>query len=380
MTPPATSATISEISCYRVTVTPPGGAFTMSRGRRYDALTTTIVQVVADDGTYGLGEASTLGGNYLEGFPAGTEAAVAMLGPHLLGLPVGRPHAVNRLMDGVLLGHLPAKAAIDAALWDLWGKLLGLPVADLLGGRAAASFPSWTAIGVGSSEDAVRDARACLDLGYVNLQVKVGDDPRVDADRLGRVVAAVGDRIGYLACDANCGWTTAEALEFAQRLDDPGIYLEQPCPSLTELAHLAARIANPLVLDEAAKQPRDLLDAVGAGCVNAVNIKPVRVGGLTKAAVLRDIAQTAGLRILVDEPMGGNIAGAGIASLAATVNPSLLIAGTWFGDHAYSTPGGPVTSTGPTFDEGRVLPGWEPGLGGNIELEALGEPQLSLRG
>lgn len=352
----------------------------MSGGRRYDALVSTIVRVVADDGTYGLGEASTLGGSYLEGFPAGTEAAVAMLGPHLLGLPVGRPHVVNRLMDSVLLGHLPAKAAIDAALWDLWGKLLGLPVADLLGGRAVDSFPSWTAVGVGSSEDAVRDARACLDLGYVNLQVKVGDDPRADAERLGRIVAAVGDRLEYLAADANCGWTTAEALEFAHHLSDPAVYLEQPCPSLTELTHLAARIANPLVLDEAAKHPRDLLDAVGGGCVNAVNIKPVRVGGLTKAAVLRDIAQTAGLRILVDEPMGGHIASAGVASLAATVKPSLLIAGTWFGDHGYSTPGGPASSTGPAFDQGRVTPGWGPGLGGDIELESLGEPQLTLRG
>ena len=370
---------VTEISCYRVTIDSPGGQYAMSGGRRYDSFESTIVQVTMASGAYGLGEASTLGGDYLEGFRASVEATIQKLGAQVFGSDVLRPHVLSRAMDAALIGHFPGKAALDAALWDVRGKLLGRPVADLLGGSTGTSFPAWTGIRIGDTATAVQEALALADLGYTRLQVKVGDNPKVDAERTQSIIDAFGGRGEYLACDANRGWTTAEAVDFASRLDDPTVYLEQPCPSLAELAQVSSRTPNPIVIDEGARTPRDLLDAIAKGCVDAVNIKPVRVGGLTKAAVMRDIAQAARLRILVDEPMGGPIATAGIASFAATVDPSLLIAGAWFGDHEYAASHGPVPSRGPGFSDGCVVLQASTGLGADLDVSAFGEPAFQLR-
>lgn len=367
-------ASVSEIACYRVDITPLGGSFRMSGGRRYDVFPSTVVKVTGDDGTYGLGEASTLAGDYLEGFRASSEAAIALLAPHVLPIDVFSPHVLNRAMDRALIGHYPGKAALDIALWDLRAKLLNLPVSQLMGGSAQSSLPAWTGVQIGTTEATVREATLFVDSGYTRLQIKVGDNPREDADRVRDILAAVGNRLDYVACDANQRWSTAEALIFVNRLAEPEVFLEQLTPALSDTVHLARRVPNPIVMDEGARTARDLLDAVSARCVNAVNIKPVRVGGLTKAVLLRDVAQTAGLRVLVDEPMGGLVASAGIASLAASVDPTTLVAAAWFGDHNYNTDSGPVPGKGPTFDRGRVAHFSTPGLGADLDLSALGAP------
>jgi cis-L-3-hydroxyproline dehydratase len=367
---------LSEIACYRASIPSSGGPYAMSGGRRYDEFVTTIVKVTARDGTYGLGEASTLGSDYLDGFAGSTQATVRELAPTVLTCDPMQANVLVRAMDAAVLGHYPGKAAIDIAMWDLRAKLLGVPVGELLGGIAETSLHAFAAVRVGTLDAMTEEAQTLAARGYKRWQVKVGDDPLEDAGRLRAVVDIIGKDREYLACDANRGWTTAQALRFVREIADIDTYIEQPCASVAELAQVREHCSNPIIIDEGAKQPRDLLDAIALGCVNGVNIKPVRVGGLTKAAAMRDIAEAAGLMIIVDDPQGGELSGAALAQLGATVDPRHLLAVSFFGslDDPGPTAAQPQVLRRPRFQNGRGDVPLVPGLGAFVDSGSLGDP------
>ncbi len=366
---------VAEIASFRVHLTPEH-PHVLSGGRRYDRIDSLIVRVTSADGRRGFGEASTMGSTYLDGFPAGTEAAVRELAPAVLGRDVLLGRRLTRAMDDALVGHHPAKAAMDIALLDLRARILDVEAATLLGGRLQPTVVAFAAVSVGSVRDAVDEAHELFERGYRRLQVKVGDDPLVDAERVRAVATAFSGRLDYLACDANRRWTVAQALRFVNAVGELDLHVEQPCASWGEMVRLRRQCRFPLVADEAARSVGDLLDAVTEGCVDAVNLKPVRLGGVTRAAAARDVAEAAGLMMLVDEPLGGVIASASIAALASTVDPSLLLAASYFADLEYYTLSGrPVaTEGGAQFRNGRITASPGPGLGVELDEVTLGEP------
>ena len=372
---PAGGVPVTEIACFRVHLTPEH-PHVLSGGRRYERIESLIVRVTAADGTRGYGEASTMGASYLDGFPTGTEAAVRELSPVVVGCDALEGRPLNRAIDDAMIGHHPAKAALDIALLDVRARILGVEAATLLGGRLQTTVDAFTAVSIGSEQDTVDEALGLSDRGYRRLQVKVGDDPLHDSARVRAVAEALPGRLDYLACDANRRWTVAQALRFVNAVGRLDLHVEQPCATWNEMARLRQQCRLPLVADEAARTGRDLLDAVAAGCVDAVNLKPVRLGGLTRAAVARDLAESAGLMVLVDEPLGGAIASASIAALASTVDPSLLLAASYFGDLEYHAPSGRSVATrgGAQWRAGRIAPPNGPGLAVEVDETALGEP------
>ena len=98
-------------------------------------------------------------------------------------------------------------------------------------------------------------------------------------------------------------------------------YVEQPCPSTHELADLRRRFQLPMIVDGSVCDVRDLVTAVSLRAADAVNIKPARVGGLTRAARLRDLAGRLGLMVIIDDPMGADISTAAVSNLAASCRP-----------------------------------------------------------
>jgi L-alanine-DL-glutamate epimerase-like enolase superfamily enzyme len=120
--------------------------------------------------------------------------------------------------------------------------------------------------------------------------------------------------------------------------------------------------------------------AIGMGCIDAINLKPVRVGGLTKAARIRDLCEAAGIMILVDEPQGADLATAGMAQLAASIEPTRFLAASYFmGEHmpiSYQAVG---TRSGPRYDRGEIRWIDSPGLGVEVDESVFGEPLFSVR-
>src|SRR3546814_13702736 len=98
----------------------------------------------------------------------------------------------------------------------------------------------------------------------------------------------------------------------------PRFYLEQPCATMEECIDVRKRTTLPMVYDEVVHDTRTLLRAVHEGGAGAFNLKVSKVGGLTKAKMLRDLGQELGLQITVEDTWGGDIVSAASAHIAAS--------------------------------------------------------------
>ena len=370
---------VREIACYAVDIPTQHDTYVMSHNRVLTAFPTTIVKLTAEDGTIGWGEACTLGSNYLDGFPESAQATVRLLADWVLQCDIFEANVLVDGMDHLLIGNLTGKAALDIAMWDLRGKLLGTPVAQLLGGVKSRSLPAFKAISLGSTEEMVAEVEQASDRGYRAWQLKLGDEPLADAARVRAVAEAVPSDSTFMTSDANKGWTVAQTLRFAAAIEDVDTYLEQPCPTIDELSRIRSVIPRPLMADESLRTESDCLDLLRAGCADAINLKVVRVGGLTKAARIRDLAHAAGWMILADEPQGADLATASLTHFAATVNPDQLLATAYFMGEDMKISYRPDGDTsGPRLVDARVEYVDAPGLGIEIDEPRLGAPLFTV--
>src|SRR5437660_1352249 len=202
---------ISGIRAYRVDLPLHEGSYKWSGGKSVAVFDSTVIEVETDAGVTGFGEVCPLGPFYLPAYANGVRAGVAELGPHLLGADPLRLDQLNRRMDAALKGHAYVKSGIDMACWDILGKVAGLPVCTLLGGRYGEDFGLYRAISQESPEAMANSAAAYRAEGYRRFQLKVGGDPEADVERIraARAQLQSGDR---LIADANTGWLMHDAL------------------------------------------------------------------------------------------------------------------------------------------------------------------------
>ncbi len=346
------------------------GNYVMSGGRVVSSLPSTVVRAITDEGFEGWGEVCPLGQTYLPAFAEGARAALRQLVPALIGADPLNLAAVNSRMDGVLAGHGYAKSPLDVACWDILGKAVGQPLATLLGGIRQERFPLYIAVPLGGAEEMVRyvlDRRA---EGIHRFQLKLGGHPADDAERVRRVVEVTGDE-DIIIADANGGWRVQDAIVAARLLEDfPRVYLEQPCPTLEECAQVRRVTTLPMIYDEVITDARSLLTAVDAGGAGGINLKISRVGGLTKARVIRDLAEALGISLTIEDTWGGDVVTAAISHLAASTRPELLFTVSFMNDWVEEH----IAGWRPRSREGLGAPEPGPGLGVDVDPGALGEP------
>jgi D-galactarolactone cycloisomerase len=197
---------------------------------------------------------------------------------------------------------ITALSAIDIALWDLKGKAIGRPVWALLGGALRRRVPAYvTGFYYREGErpdDLVREAAMYLEQGYRTLKVKVGGlTPEADAERVGRIRAAVGKDVA-LMLDANQGWNLPTAVRAARLCAAHDIFwLEDPMPWYDErhsLRRLRAEVDIPIAAGETEYSPFGLRTMLAEGLVDYLIIDSTWAGGLTtwrKAAVMAELYQ-----------------------------------------------------------------------------------------
>ncbi len=354
---------IARIDLFGYELTPLAGDFRMSRGRTMGAEVSFLVRIATDDGLEGWGEACPLTSSYLPSFAGGVRAALAELAPALIGADPFNLTDVNARMDATLLGQQAAKSPLDVACWDLLGRAAGLPVATLLGGRVSERFAVYEAIPMGAGEERVREA---WERGVRTFQLKVGGDPRADAATVRRVLDIVGDD-GTVIADANGGWSLSDALIAVRLLDGLPVYLEQPCRTFADCLHVRRATTLPMVYDESVTDADSLVAAVREGGGGAVNLKVGKVGGLTRARLLRDLALSLGASVTIEDTWGGDVATAAIAHLAASTPPDGLFSVSFVNDAVAEHVAGHV----PRSDGGFGAAPDGPGLGLQVDVDAL---------
>ncbi|MDJ0779583.1 MAG: mandelate racemase/muconate lactonizing enzyme family protein [Gammaproteobacteria bacterium] len=338
------------------------------RGQSEEGFESTILRLETDTGLVGWGEFAPLGSFYSEAFASGARAGLAELLPGLLGCNPLQIADVNCRMDHVMLGQPYVKSAIDMACWDLLGHATGQSLATLLGGRFTDSTALYRS--VSQDEPGIMVARALKYVaeGYRRIQVKVGDDPLVDAQRMRAVRAALDDEVLLLA-DANGAWTLAEALRFTTAMADADYYLEQPCAELDENIALGRHCRQPMLLDESIKTPADLLAAAAAG-VSGVTIKVSRVGGITRARLLRDLAVARRMKVCIEDTGGSDIDSAATILMMVSMPRELQMHTVDFMNWVDASNGKGI----PQPREGRMLAPRGPGLGIETDPSQLGQP------
>jgi L-alanine-DL-glutamate epimerase-like enolase superfamily enzyme len=341
------------------------GEYVMSGGRTITSLESTIVKLETDDGLTGYGETCPLGSTYLPAHAAGARAALQELAPALIGVDPRNLNAVWEALDGALAGHDYAKSAVDIACWDLLGKAANLPVSTLLGGAVAEDFPLYVAIPLGPIDAMVEHVAARRAEGIRLFQLKLGADPREDAARVRAVLEATEPGETIIA-DANGGWRLQDATIAARALEGlDRVLFEQPCPTLDECLIIRERTTLPMVLDEVITSVDTLLRARPA--IEAINLKIGRVGGLTKAKLLRDLGQHLGLRFTIEDSWGGDVTTAAVAHLAASTKPSQLLMASFMNDWTLDH----IAGYEPRSSGGRGSAPSTPGLGITVDDSRL---------
>jgi L-Ala-D/L-Glu epimerase len=257
------------------------------------------------------------------------------------------PWALDEIAASLPPGEAAARAALDAALHDLQGKLAGVPVYKLLGLRREGPPTSWT-VWLGDPDEMARRAEAAEQKGFMRLKLKLGGRDGLDLERVRAVRSAT---TLPMQVDVNEYWTLEEALELLPQM--PIEYCEQPLPAGDPTgAELKRRSPVPIYVDEDCLTLADVAPCVERA--HGINIKLAKSGGIREAVRMANAARALGLEVMLGcmvESGLGISAAAQIASLCDHVDldGNLLLAGDpW---------------TGVEFTGGVQRPSETPGLG-----------------
>ena len=364
---------IKRITAYQVDLPLKEGSYNWSEGKSVSVFDSTVVAVETEDGLIGYGECCPLGPFYLPSYAEGVRAGIKELGPHLIGLDATNHFYLNQIMDQSLKGHPYVKSPIDVACWDIKGKIANLPVSNLLGGVYGDDVILYRAISQENPEAMANKVKEYRKEGYRRFQLKVGGNPDEDIERI-RAVSEQMKPGEKLIADANTGWLSHEALRVVNAVSDIDVYIEQPCLSYDECLAVRKKTNHPFILDESINDMVTLLKGYQDGAMDVVNIKISKFGGITKAALARDICSELGIAMTIEDTWGGDIVTASIAHLAHSTDPKLLFTATDF--NSYVTVD--IASGAPKRDNGRMKSSSEPGLGIDPYLEVLGDSKVDI--
>ena len=303
-----------------------------------------VVQVtLSHSGVHGYGEAAPI-----DRYDESPASALAYVQEHG-GLIGDDPFALEEVMARLPAQEFAARAAIDAALHDLQGKLTGQPVWRLLGLARSGPPTSWT-IWLGDPDDMARRAEKVGDR-FKRLKLKLGAGDGLDVER---VRAVRGVTTVPLQVDVNEGWTLDEALDAVVGLAELGVdYCEQPLPAGDPGGPELKRSSPvPIYVDEDFHTLADVAEC--AERAHGINVKLAKSGGIHEAVRMVHAARALGLGCMLGcmvESGLGIAAGAHIASLFDHVDldGNILIShDPW---------------PGVQFVDGVQLPSEQPGLG-----------------
>lgn len=272
-----------------------------------------LVEVVDHAGRTGLGECVSFPTDWY--LPEVLDQDIRILREQLIPLVLNTVLLHPSEADGLFAAcpganELPmGRGALEPALWDLYGKIVGQPLWQLIGGQApegadAVAVPAGAAIPVGPVAETVAAAQRCVDAGYTRVKLKV--TPGMAYFSAQAVRKAFPDLV--ISLDANQSFTEHD-IEELRNLDELDIaWIEEPLDPrrpvasgphdlFARLAQLQRRIKTPVCLDESIVSARDLARVLKHPELKCFALKIGKFGGIEPALQFVHMAQARGMRV-----------------------------------------------------------------------------------
>jgi len=279
-----------------------------------------IVMIKTDSNNVGFGEAPPTG--VITGDTKG--AIVSAIEDHIkkaiIGMNIENFEEIMIKLNKCIVKNTSAKAAIDMALYDLYGKLYKTPLYKLLGGYRNELTTDIT-ISVNDPAEMAKDSLNAIGLGYKTLKIKVGTDSSTDIKRLKAIRKIVGGGVS-IRIDANQGWKPKEAVLTLRKIEDAGLdieFVEQPVRAhdIEGLKFVTDNISIPVMADESVFSPMDALKIMQTRAADLINIKLMKTGGIYNALKICSIAEIYGVECMIGCMLEAKISVTAAAHLAA---------------------------------------------------------------
>lgn len=329
--------------------------------RSVNSVEDVVVEIHTDTGAVGYGEAPPTGAITGDTTGAIVGAIQDHISKSIMGHDVDEFEDVLQIVQTCIVKNSSAKAAVDMALWDLYGQLYRIPVYKLMGGARKQIVTDIT-ISVNPPEEMARDAVNAVERGYDTLKIKAGANPELDVARLAAVRQAIGDQT-RIRIDANQGWEPKQAVRLLNQMQDKGLdieFVEQPVKAhdFQGMKYVTERSYVPVLADESVFSPEDALTIMQMGAADLVNIKLMKCGGLYNALKIVSAAEVYGVECMIGCMLEAKISVNAAVHLACAKKIITKI-----------DLDGPVLCSedpilgGAVFDEQQITVSDEPGLG-----------------
>ncbi|MDJ0824209.1 MAG: enolase C-terminal domain-like protein [Rhodobacter sp.] len=271
-----------------------------------------VLRLTAEGGQNGWGEAAPWA--VFTGSPEASYAALdRYIRPHVVGRRVGDRAAILADAARAVAHCTEAKAALETALLDLTGRIAGLPVWALLGGKCRDTIPLSVSIANPDFDADIDLLRRIRDDGVRLIKLKTGFAGHAfDILRLERIARDFPDF--EVRVDFNQGLEPGDALARVRDIAafSPA-FIEQPVRShhFGLMREIRSAIQVPLLADESVFGPEDMTRAVTEGIADGVSVKIMKAGGMGRARAVAQMAAAAGMTAY-----GGDMFESGLAHLA----------------------------------------------------------------
>ena len=361
---------ITDVRTIRLRASIPTEGQVLSRSGVKNSRSTTLIKVETDDGIYGLGSASG-NGELIEFIVA------RVLKPMLVGMD---PTEIDEVWDTAYVrgGHkefgtrgvgVVALSGVDIALWDILGKVRGVPLYQLLGGKVRDKVPVYaTALYPEEPSKVAKRARVFAEQGFHGVKIKVG----FDLDQDIRIVRAVRQELGkdfIVMTDANQGYSVDVGIKAAQAFADCGAFwLEEPLfvEDIEGHAILREKGQTPIAVGENLHMSYAFENFILRGAVDFIQPDVARAGGITEIRKITALAAKHNIPVSF-HTWGDGIALAASVHLSAALRDCIVMEL----DYTYNPLREELLQEPFRVQNGYLIPPEQPGLGITLNQQAL---------
>jgi o-succinylbenzoate synthase len=279
-----------------------------------------IVKITSDTGEIGFGEAPPTA--VITGDTKGSIVCAIrdFIRPAILGMDIENIDGIMERLNACIQKNTSAKACVDMAVYDLYGKRFHAPLYQLLGGYRK-EFETDLTISVNPIEEMVKDSVAAVKRGYRILKIKVGKEGVKDIARISAIREAVGSDV-KIRVDANQGWTAKDAIRIISAMEDKGLdieLVEQPVKAhdLDGMRAVTKAVYTPILADESVFSAEDAVEIIRTRAADLINIKLMKTGGIYGALKICSIAETYGVECMIGCMLESKLSVSAAAHLAA---------------------------------------------------------------